>query len=285
MTVPILNPQYVTEHSDWLPTFPQTVNEILSTIDDPDGNLQTVVRGIKRDPVVAARVLALANRAEVRGRRDAGITDLYTATSLIGLRRVREIALIGSLQGFAHALAGGSMVQQLWQHSVGVGVCCEELVLHTGVDVSVDSALIAGLLHDVGQAWLYAFDAQRSRDCWTRSRSGVASIDVLERESFGVDHAQIGAWLAAHWGLPAAVAQAIAGHHMPPPRRAGHVGGGCPRGRGVEPCSGTGNHPGCTRASPVKDRLSPAGVELGARDAKPVRSHGSTGPAYQCIFS
>lgn len=214
---PTLDARIVIANAGILPAFPRTVLEILATIDDPDANMQVLVRCIKVDPAIAAQVLDLANRAEIRGWREAGITDLYTATSLIGLRRVREIALISSLQEFSLGLNGGQPIERVWQHSVGVGVCCEELVLETGVDVSVDTALIAGLLHDVGQLWLHAFDATRAGTCWSAVRGSGRRIEDIERAAFGVDHAQIGAWLAGHWGLPQSVREAIGGHHAPPP--------------------------------------------------------------------
>ena len=36
---------------------------------------------------------------------------------------------------------------------------------------------------------------------------------VLERERYGLDHAQIGLLLATHWQLPVVIRPAIAGHH------------------------------------------------------------------------
>ena len=46
-----------------LPGFPRIISEILTTIDDPESNLNVLTQLIKLDPVIAARVLALANAA------------------------------------------------------------------------------------------------------------------------------------------------------------------------------------------------------------------------------
>jgi HD-like signal output (HDOD) protein len=42
--------------------------------------------------------------------------------------------------------------------------------------------------------------------------------DILERERemFGLDHCEAGAWLAHSWGLPQDLEAVIAGHHQPP---------------------------------------------------------------------
>jgi hypothetical protein len=40
---------------------------------------------------------------------------------------------------------------------------------------------------------------------------------VLEHETYGVDHAQVGAHLLSLWGLPPAFCRPIREHHAPPP--------------------------------------------------------------------
>jgi putative nucleotidyltransferase with HDIG domain len=198
-----------------LPSFPRIIAEILATIDDPDGSLKVLVRCINLDPIIAARVLSAANSASLRARRDCEVSDIYTATSLIGQSRVRKIALVSSLGGFVDAMDSDPQYARLWQHCVSVGVCCEELALHLGAPVSVDAALIAGLLHDIGQFWFYAFDVHAYRSCWSQSIRECRGIEAVEREYFGVDHSRVGAWLAEHWELPPSICAAIRGHHAP----------------------------------------------------------------------
>ena len=207
----------VIERSRSLPSFPRIITEIMATLDDPDGNLKVLVHCINHDPLIAARVLSVANMASVRGRRDSEVNDVYTATSLVGLSRVREIALISSLNGFVDGMPRESIPAAFWQHSVAVGVCCEELALHITAPVSNDAALVAGLLHDIGQLWLHTFNAQAYGACWREAITGGIGIDQVEREHFGVDHSTIGAWLAEHWELPAGIVAAIRGHHAPDP--------------------------------------------------------------------
>jgi HD-like signal output (HDOD) protein len=89
------------------------------------------------------------------------------------------------------------------------------LALHTPVPVSTSSALIAGLLHDIGQIWLHSFSAEAFRTTWNQALTHNISIEEAEREHFGVDHPTIGAWLAAHWSLPENIGTAIRHHHAP----------------------------------------------------------------------
>ncbi len=211
MTTP-LNREMVLARSAALPAFPRVIAEILTTIDDPDTNLNLIVRHIEHDPVVAGRVMALANTAAASRGREGGVRDVYTATSMVGLARIREIAVVASFIGFARDVAPAAM-SGFWQHSVAVGVCAEEVASYATVRVSVASALIAGLMHDIGQLWLSRFEPAMFADVRRNALARNVGIDVVERERFGVDHSTIGAWLAEGWSLPETIVGAIASHH------------------------------------------------------------------------
>jgi putative nucleotidyltransferase with HDIG domain len=215
MSRPPVTREEVIRQSRLMPSFPAVVNEILATLDDPDANFNTLVRCISHDPVIAARVLSVANMVATRGRRDVEVNNIFTASSLIGMAKVRSITLISSLGGFLRQAGTPRLPTHFWEHSVAISVCAEELANHVATPISADAALIAGLLHDVGQLWLHALDAKASGDCWSRAKSSQQGIEVLERETFGVDHAVIGGWLAEHWKLSPMIVDAIQHHHNP----------------------------------------------------------------------
>jgi putative nucleotidyltransferase with HDIG domain len=140
---------------------------------------------------------------------------VFTAVSLVGLSRVREVALQVSLSGFLQKLAPSDAAELFWAHSLACAVCGVELAQWAPVEVNVDSALIAGLLHDVGQLWLHRFEPQRMQQALLLAKSGHQNVEDVERSMFGVDHGAIGGWLAQSWGLPAGIGIAIAQHHTP----------------------------------------------------------------------
>jgi HD-like signal output (HDOD) protein len=205
----------VIERSAELPGFPRVIAEIMATLDDPEFNINQLAQLIMLDPVIAARVLSLANNAASHTRHSAEIRDIYTATSLIGMSRVRQMAVISSCVDYFEKIAPAGITSMFWQHSVAVGICCEELAMHVSQPVSSATALIAGLLQDVGQLWLYRFNAEAFRASWSQALSHATGIENAERERFGVDHSQIGAWLGEYWMLPPAICTAIGHHHNP----------------------------------------------------------------------
>ena len=215
MTEPEITRETVIERSNSLPAFPLVVKQIIATIDDPEASTEMLAGHIKHDPVISARVLSLANAAATGTRRQTSTHDIFTAASLIGMNRVREMALLAGWSDFVAGLAAPSMNATFWQHSIAVGVCSEELALHTAAPASASAALIAGLLHDVGQLWLDRFERDSFSEALPHALAHGIGIEQAERERFGVDHAVIGAWLAEHWTLPANIVAAIRCHHAP----------------------------------------------------------------------
>jgi putative nucleotidyltransferase with HDIG domain len=213
MTTTPVTQELVIEKAAELPGFPRVITEIIATLDDPEANLNVLSQLIKLDPVIAARVLSLANTAASRTRNQAEIRDIYTATSLIGMGRVRQMAMISSCTDYFDKIAPANMTSMFWQHSVAVGICGEEIALYVEKPVSSGAALIAGLLHDVGQLWLYRFSPEGFRAAWSNALAHSGGIEEAEREQFGADHSVIGAWLAEYWQLPPPIIAAIRFHH------------------------------------------------------------------------
>lgn len=195
-----------------LPIFPRVISEILMTLSDPDANLKVLVRNIEHDPVVAGRVLFAANTAAICRNGTGNVRDIYTATSLIGFSRIRELVVVSSLSAFVRAMAA-NMRHVYWEHSVAVGVAAMELVHFSTARVTATESLVAGLLHDIGQLWLYRFYPDEFVTCQQQAANDGCGMDVAEQARFGADHAEIGAWLATSWVLPDSIVDAIRYHH------------------------------------------------------------------------
>lgn len=195
-----------------LPAFPRVVSTILATLEDENACVGALVHHVERDPVITARVLSLANSAALHTRPGPAIRDVATATSMIGMARLREIVLAVSLAEFAR---NGRVSTAFWEHSVAVGVCAQTLAKH--VAVGLDHALVAGLLHDIGQLWMARFYPLEFQMVRLAMAERTEDINSVEREYLGLDHCEVGVILAEHWDLPEAIGLAIFHHHAPEP--------------------------------------------------------------------
>jgi putative nucleotidyltransferase with HDIG domain len=178
---------------------PQAVMALQAVLQDEGASVADCAARIRQDPALTARLLRLANSAfyGVPGRV-AGIDD---AVQLIGLRSLRLLAMTAAVTLQFQAPPGAARwLDAFWRHTLAVAHLAQGLAERRGLPV--ERAYVAGLLHDIGRLVL---------------RSAGP-----EAESWGADHAAVGAAVARHWHLPEAVAAAIAAHHMPP------GGGGAP---------------------------------------------------------
>ncbi len=72
-----------------------------------------------------------------------------------------------------------------------------------------------GLLHDIGKLVLDLFFYDDYVDVLKQVKTRTDAIGVIEQETLGFDHADVGAILAAKWELPMHLVDVIQHHHAP----------------------------------------------------------------------
>ncbi|MHB1300471.1 MAG: HDOD domain-containing protein [Burkholderiales bacterium] len=198
----------VLETCQLLPVFPRIISEILHTIDDPNFNFNSLVRHVGHDPVLTGRVFSLANRAAANVHHDLQIKDLYKATSLVGVAKLQKMVILASMSNHFNDASEAGMPEEFWARSLVTGICAQHVAAFAGA--STDTALIAGILHNVGKLWLLRFEPEAYREIPDMNEdAGTLPPCQIERERFGVDHAVIGSWLGEIWSLPGQICEAI----------------------------------------------------------------------------
>ena len=197
-----------------LAPLPASVLRLLGLFADEDWSLDNVVEAASLDAPLTARILRVANSAAVGGARPVG--TLSEAVVRIGAGAVVRIAT-GSAVRSCMLGAGVKKDEEddLWRHSVATALSTELICLLTRERVPAE-AFTAALLHDIGRVVLSRYvDA----DTWELVMRAVSEgSEVLldaEREILGVDHAELGALIAAHWKLPRVIGDSIRFHLTP----------------------------------------------------------------------
>ena len=204
----LFTPVSVLQSLQHLPAFPQIVSQVLATLDDDNSSLDTLVKHLQHDPVLAGRILAAANASSQHGHRALG--GISSAVSFIRMRRIGEIVVTTSLLDLTRHTRG---TQLFHEHCLAVGVAAQILAQHFCIDP--DRALVAGLLHDIGKLWMSYLHPTQHQQVNVLVRERANSQCEIEREIFGMDHAAIGGIIARHWQLPEDIIEAIAVHHQP----------------------------------------------------------------------
>ena len=203
-----------------VPSLPETYERLERLLRDPDASIQDAGAIIEQDVAMTAKVLQLVNSA-LFGLQEECKGPVH-AVKLLGLDNLRPLALsVGVFQQFDPKVTERCNLKSLQAHAVKTGMLAkriaEDFVM---TDRRVHQAFTAGLMHDIGRMLLAQASPARYRRCQAREDEG-GDLLAAEREIFGRTHAEVGAYLLALWGLPAAIVEAVAFHHEP--SKAGHT--------------------------------------------------------------
>lgn len=136
------------------PTHSDVAFRVRLALDDPDLHLAKAAQIIVAEPLLAARVVALANSV-VFSRGGPQVADVRTAVSRLGLKFVRALAtavVMRQMSGSIHSPVFQSLAVRLWEHTVHVAALAHLLAVR--FRLPSDVALFAGIVHDVSGFYL-----------------------------------------------------------------------------------------------------------------------------------
>jgi HD-like signal output (HDOD) protein len=139
-----------------VPSLPEVAFRIRSAVNDNNKNAFQVARVIQMDPVLASRLIQVANSAMYTGRKP--VSDCQAAVSRIGIASTRNIVTSLALRqvfGARNTTVRRSL-QDVWQHSCKVAAIAYVIGKVTP-GIHPDRALLSGLIHDIGTLPVYRY--------------------------------------------------------------------------------------------------------------------------------
>lgn len=184
------------------PTSAQVALRVSQALEDPDCHVDQAARLLQAEPVLAARVVAMANAAAYN-RSGREITDVKAAISRLGFGVVRALAMaLVTRQIAANGMNGAchDLANRLWEHTAHVAALAQVLARRV-THQNAETALFAGIVHEIGGFYLLfrAKDQPAMLDGDAPDWSGGYRVD-LERA------------VLATLNVPAAVAAAVEEH-------------------------------------------------------------------------
>lgn len=201
--------QQILDHLHRLPAIPAVVLELIRELGNDELNTDILARKIGHDPVLAARLLQIANSPFYGLSRQVG--SLNEAIIILGLSSVRTLMVaVGIMHGWSGLPAHLFDRKDYWRRNFRVAQMARYLAFQT--DQNPDMGFTAGLLHDIGQLVLLNEKPESYPAILNESHDGD---DLIAREyaRFGFDHAMLGEGVARRWNFPLEIQQAIAWHH------------------------------------------------------------------------
>jgi putative nucleotidyltransferase with HDIG domain len=198
-----------------LPSLPTLYSRILKELQQPGASIKRIGEIIAQDVGMTAKILQLVNSAFFGLPRH--ISSPSQAVSLLGLETVRALVLsIQVFSGFEKTGIENFSLESLWRHSVNVSQSAHYIARAVRLEQkSIDDALMAGLLHDVGKLVLAVNFPDDYSKVFALARGEQIEFWKAEQKVFGSSHAEVGAYLMGLWGLPDAIVESLAYHHRP----------------------------------------------------------------------
>ncbi len=188
-----------------LPVLPKSARNLYELAGKRDVDTRAVVAVMKDDPIVATRVLQVANSARFAPRMR--VKTLQRALAVIGLDALRSVALEIALDGAVFRGAGRvELLDAVRRHSAVIARVAERVAQCAGL--SPPLAYMAGLLHDVGLIVPFLLSQSLRSEC--RALSLREAFEVVLRR-----HTEVGRLAVQYWGLGEDLASAVEYHHAP----------------------------------------------------------------------
>jgi putative nucleotidyltransferase with HDIG domain len=183
-------------------------------VDHQEGSIDTIAKEIRKDQVMTARTLRLANSALFAARQT--IASLDHAIVFLGQQHLIKLVISAAIQGYfdqsgqGYALCKGG----IYHHALGCALIAEILAKRTQL-VDPTMAYTAGLVHDIGKVVLDQYITAVYPLFYRRIMEQDEDVIHIEKRLLNIDHTQVGYMLAREWSLPDPLVEAIRHHHYP----------------------------------------------------------------------
>lgn len=138
-----------------LPSFPDIVMRVRQALEDENSTTDQLVQLIGAEPVLAARLLSIANSAALRPSGDP-VTDLNMAVNRIGRVMVRSSAMsfaMAQMKNTRKLEAVKEQLDTLWEQCAHVAALCFVLAKKY-TKLNPDEAMFVGLMHGIGRMYI-----------------------------------------------------------------------------------------------------------------------------------
>jgi hypothetical protein len=138
--------------------FPTNVNASLrlqEALSDPDCHVDAAARLIQADPLLSARTVAIANSVAYN-RSGTEISSVRSAVQRLGVRTLQSLVAALIVRQIGSQLTDPALqavAAQLWEHTAHTAALAQ-VIARRVTQVDPDTALFAGIVHEVGGFYL-----------------------------------------------------------------------------------------------------------------------------------
>jgi len=178
--------------------------KVQRVLDDPDCSVDELAHLVQADPLLATRVVAVANSV-IYKRSGQTVENIGSAVSRIGFKTLRALAasvVVRQMESMATTQEHRKMARQLWERTAHVAALAQ-LIARRVTHQDPDTAFFAGIVHEVGGFYLIA----RAGDYPGLLEGAEGSLNAWDQGGA----VEVGRAVLQRLDVPAAIMEAIEG--------------------------------------------------------------------------
>jgi HD-like signal output (HDOD) protein len=195
-----------------VPPLPAAASRLIAEINRSDPDIDRIVTLISSSTGLAAKVIKTVN-SSLFGLR-VSVASVRHAVTLLGLRNIQSIALGYTTMTALPAPKGDLFDHEaFWTDSL-IRAMMARTFCKRAFPEQHEEAFTASLLGDIALPVLLSVWKEYYEPVVEEWQQSERRLSEIEREQFGWDHAQAGAWIAQSWELPEDVVCYIGAHNL-----------------------------------------------------------------------
>lgn len=197
-----------------IPSPPNVVLKVLEKASASDCTIGDLGQIIQMDPGLCGKMLRVVNSAIFGLSRP--VSSIQRALAVVGIKSARLLVLSITLPEMQQARkTDARAMQRYWRSSVVGAIVARELAQRLQ-SRDADDEMAAGLLRDLGELVLMQIFPQQAKEIEKESEEALVQTQCeLEQREYGLDHAEVSAFILDQWRLPRDMTEAIRHHHHP----------------------------------------------------------------------
>ncbi len=197
------------EQEQGFPVLPPDISPLLMTLNNDDIGYTQLANELEKFPSIVIKIVATANSAWASPV--IPITTLRDSCARIGVQAVRSISIALSIAEVFDPSRCPPFDSKVFWISALLTAEAAHICAKNNSDICVDSARLAGLLHNIGLLWLATQKpVETANVILLKNNDKIDSISEGLTEKVGINLYTAGSYLATYIDLPDIIAEAIA---------------------------------------------------------------------------
>lgn len=195
---------------DNLQAMPQSAVKLLEVSRNEEAGPNDFAAPIQSDPGLAVQVLKFVNSSFFGFSRK--ISSIPLAINLVGMKTIKNFTLWNALYSVTPTPTCDVFVlKSLWQDSLRRAVFGRLFAQYLRLD-SAEEVFAGALMQDMAVPLLINSHPEQYAEMLQECQASGVRLSQLETETFGFDHAAVGAYCCTKWNFPTSLVDMIGNH-------------------------------------------------------------------------